>query len=286
MDELRNKFKKDWFHSYNMIFEQKISIYAKMIYLFLCRCADGNEQSFPSRQTISLKCGMSVRSVDGALNELENIKLIKKEKRLSKSGGQTSNLYTIFDEPFTNNVDVEALSITPPVQEVHPPRAGGAPEVILNEVQPIEVQSSQVSQVSKTSLDEKNGQDKTDKTRQTIEWYTALIKKNINFNDFALVHPNDLKIIEEFIGVILDVLLSRSSTIRIDKEDKEIELVKSVLLKLDYATVEHVLYQFQKITTHISKKKQYILTMLYNSKMEFSSHYTNAVKSDFAAGLI
>ncbi|MCL2597941.1 MAG: DUF6017 domain-containing protein [Paludibacter sp.] len=138
-------------------------------------------------------------------------------------------------------------------------------------------QSSRSSHISKTSTELKDGQDRT---KQTIENYTALIKKNITYNDFALAHPRDVRLIDEIIGIMIDALLSRNDTIRIDQEEKSLELVKSVLLKLNYNNVEHVLTQFKNIENHISKKKQYILTMLYNCKLEMNSHYTNAVASN------
>lgn len=110
-----------------------------------------------------------------------------------------------------------------------------------------------------------------------LEAYTKLIKNNIRYNDLLLTHPDDMELIHEFIQIILDTLLSQSRTVRINSEDKPRELVKSNLMKLTYNDIIHVLEQFKSLTGQVKKKRQYILTMLYNSKMELEAHYTNLV---------
>jgi hypothetical protein len=81
--------------------------------------------------------------------------------------------------------------------------------------------------------------------------------------------------VDEFVAIIVDVIMSEGGTIRIGGEDKPRELVRSRLLKLDYDDIEHAIDQFKSVTERITKKKQYILTMLYNCKMEKDSHYRN-----------
>jgi len=51
-------------------------------------------------------------------------------------------------------------------------------------------------------------------------------------------------------------------------------------MKLSYDDIEHAITQFKSVTERISKKKQYILTMLYNCALEMDLHYTNAVNAD------
>ena len=85
--------------------------------------------------------------------------------------------------------------------------------------------------------------------------------------------------VDEFVGIILDVLLSQSKTIRINGESKPRELVKRNLLKLNYFDIEYVLNQFKRQGERIKKTRQYILSMLYHSPMELNAHYTNLVQS-------
>ena len=127
------------------------------------------------------------------------------------------------------------------------------------------------------------GQDKdrTDGcTAREIEAYTALIKDNIGYDELADTKPYDMALVDEFVAIIIDALFTKGGTVRIGREDKPRELVKSVLQKLNYNDIEHAIDQFKGVTERITKKKQYILTMLYNCKMENDSHYTNAYHAD------
>lgn len=112
----------------------------------------------------------------------------------------------------------------------------------------------------------------------------SLIKENIDYDSLKIAHADELNLIDEFVNIILDALLSQSKTVRINGENKPRELLKSNLLKLTYADIEHVLWQFKEHGESIKKKQQYILAMLYNSPMERNAHYTNLVKANWEKG--
>lgn len=138
-DIIRKKEKKNWFYSYNMIFEQPISEHAKIVYLYLCRCADSEGQAFPSYSTIAEKCSIGRRTAIKAVKELLAVGLLSVEQRTREDGSLTSNLYTIHDEP----QGVDSACETPPsapgapplVHVVHHPSAPRAPEGLPNEGQ-------------------------------------------------------------------------------------------------------------------------------------------------------
>lgn len=109
----------------------------------------------------------------------------------------------------------------------------------------------------------------------------CLIRKNIDYAGLKIAHAEDMALVDEFVNIILDALLSQSKTVRISGENKPRELVKSNLMKLTYADIEHVLTQFKKHGQRIKKKQQYILSMLYHSPMELNAHYQNCVKADW-----
>ena len=109
----------------------------------------------------------------------------------------------------------------------------------------------------------------------------SLIRENINYGSLKVAHADDIKLIDEFVSVILDALLSQSKTVRINGEDKPRELVRSNLMKLTYADIEHVLWQFKERSEKIKKKQRYILSMLYHSPMERNSHITNSIHADW-----
>lgn len=111
-----------------------------------------------------------------------------------------------------------------------------------------------------------------------------LIRKNVDYASLKVTHADDMELIDEFINIILDALLSQGRNIRINGESKPRELVKSNLMKLTYADIDHVLRQFKEHGERIKKKQQYILSMLYHSPMERTAHYTNWVQADYKKG--
>lgn len=108
VDKVKKDSRRDWFFSYNLVFELDLSCHAKLVYIYLCRCADSEAQSFPSKNTISRSCGISVSSVKYALRELIEARLLTREEQFRANKGQTSNLYTIYSQPY----EVEALPET------------------------------------------------------------------------------------------------------------------------------------------------------------------------------
>ena len=109
---------------------------------------------------------------------------------------------------------------------------------------------------------------------------TETIKQNIDYHSFTISHAADIELIDEIILIMVDCMLSKGEYVRIRSEDKPRELVKSVLLKLDYWNIEHAVAQFKGITKPITDKQRYLLSLLYNSKAETTSHMTNLVISD------
>lgn len=87
--------KKNWFWDFNSVFESDLSPYAKLVRLFLARCADNETRaSYPSLNTICAHCGISKHTVIKAINELENKKWIKKNIRYTKKSEYGNVEYT------------------------------------------------------------------------------------------------------------------------------------------------------------------------------------------------
>ncbi|WP_370792452.1 DUF6017 domain-containing protein [Blautia sp.] len=80
------------------------------------------------------------------------------------------------------------------------------------------------------------------------------IHENIGYEQFKQTYPGDIELIDEFVNVMLDVLLSEGGVIRINGEVKSRELAQSQIVKLEYADVEYVLMQFKQQKERIKKK--------------------------------
>ena len=100
VDQIKRSTKRDFFIGQNSIFDLDISWFAKFTYLFLCRCADGEGQAFPSYSTIGKRCSFSRRTAIRAIEELQEIGLLSVERRATTRDGMVlnaSNLYLLHD---------------------------------------------------------------------------------------------------------------------------------------------------------------------------------------------
>ena len=107
------------------------------------------------------------------------------------------------------------------------------------------------------------------------ETLTKLIKENIDYDHLTDTRPHEMQLVDEFVAIIIDAIITENCTVRIGQENKPREVVRSMLQKLDHDDIEHALDQYNSVRDKITKKKQYILTMLYNCKLENTAHYTN-----------
>lgn len=81
-----------YFYCDNDIFNHDISTNAKLVFIYLQRCAD-NGVSFPSYQQIAARCGLCVATVQSCIGELERRGLIQKRAQYRQNGGRANNLY-------------------------------------------------------------------------------------------------------------------------------------------------------------------------------------------------
>ena len=89
----------------------------------------------------------------------------------------------------------------------------------------------------------------------------------------------------EVIFIILDTIFTVSCTIRINGQEKHREVVKSILLKLDSLDITEVLDKYKSLAYRISNAQGYLLSMLYNHKLENNTKIQNQVICDMYAYL-
>lgn len=109
---------------------------------------------------------------------------------------------------------------------------------------------------------------------------TWLIKDNISYDDLVAAHPVDKKRIDEIIEIMVDVIVSNSDTVRIGKEDKPREIVRSRFEKLDFSSMEYILGCLKENTTKVHNIKNYLLTTLYNASLTIDNFYSAEVNHD------
>ena len=97
MNLLKDNREKNWFMVENELIDNlNLTIYEKMVYMVLVRHANEDSSCFPSITTIAKKAGCGTTKVKTVIKDLEDKKLIIKQKR-SKAGKKEndSNLYLV-----------------------------------------------------------------------------------------------------------------------------------------------------------------------------------------------
>lgn len=107
-----------------------------------------------------------------------------------------------------------------------------------------------------------------------------ILQENIQYDLLIEEHPFEIDIINELFTCMLDICLTKNSTIKINGEEKNTELVKSVYMKINSRDIEHIITQFKEIRHKVKYINSYLKTMLFTCKQENGHFYTNAVRVD------
>ena len=116
---------------------------------------------------------------------------------------------------------------------------------------------------------------------EDLKKYEELIKENIDYKYYREHNRENIEMVDGLIQIMLDVILTETPPfIRIGKETKSREIVKSVYLKLNSSHIEHIISQYKSQNHKITNKTAYLQKMLYTTYIEIDAHYINAVRSD------
>ena len=107
--------------------------------------------------------------------------------------------------------------------------------------------------------------------------YLELICENIEYNCFE---EKEQEKVDELIQIMLDVVCSSQSTVRVHGEDLPHEVVKSRYLKLNHEHIEYVLLSLKRNTSDVKNIRAYLITTLYNAPTTIDSYYTALVNHD------
>ncbi|WMJ24285.1 DUF6017 domain-containing protein [Paludicola sp. MB14-C6] len=113
----------------------------------------------------------------------------------------------------------------------------------------------------------------------TIQNTTEIIKENIEYTLCKQI-PGESEYIDNIVSVMVDVICSTSSTIRIGGEVKPLGVVKSIFMKLSYEHIQYVCLCLSQNTTQIKNIRSYLITALYNAPQTMDTYYSQRVKHD------
>ena len=105
------------------------------------------------------------------------------------------------------------------------------------------------------------------------------IKANIDYEQLSLQCPCDD--VESLLELIVDVVSSTASTMRIGREVLPAETVKRRFSALNSSHIQYVIESMKQTTTKINNIRAYLLTALYHAPVTIGPYYSAAVRHDF-----
>lgn len=260
--------------------------YQKLVYIYLKKFADSNNQCFPSIKKLSKLTKIGATKIKQTLVELEEKGLISKENRSRSDGGKTSNLYTLYDfaEVWKVGSSEDVAAVAEEVSEakmIAELRSKGY--TVIKEKEPDTSQADQSNDEPSTQLNQfdivnttTNSSKSQEKERYTLEEIKLLYNYDIMIAD----NPFKNRDIESVMDILHTTLNVSKPTIRIGGEDKPAMVVISKLMKLDYSEIMYAIDKFAEQTERIKNPTAYMLTLLYNAKEQMNLDITNQVQHD------
>ena len=260
--------------------------YQKLVYIYLKKFADSNNQCFPSIKTLSGLTRIGTTKVKQTLAELEEKGVISKVNRTRSDEGKTSNLYTLYDfaEIWKVGSCEDVTTIAEEVSEakmIATLKSRGY--TVIKEKEPDTLSTDQSDNVPSTQLNQfdivnttLNSGASQEKERYTLEEIKLFFDYEVMITD----RPLRKKDIDSVMSILHTSLNTTKKTIRIGGEDKPAMVVISKLMKLDYSDILYAIEKYCEQTDRINNPTSYMLTLLYNSKEQSNLDITNQVQHD------
>lgn len=110
--------------------------------------------------------------------------------------------------------------------------------------------------------------------------YKKILQDHIEYNHYLTYRKNEIDLIDELVDCMLDVVCTNGTTVKINGEDKNRQMVIAQYLKINSSDIDFVLQKYKEQQHKITHIHNYLKTILYNVKQEAGHYYTNAVRVD------
>lgn len=263
-----------------------LTSHEKMVFIALKKFADSNNQCFPSLKKLADITRISKRKIQDILKSLEQKHIISIGSRSRADGGDTSNLYTLYDfkELWNAGSSEEIVAVVNEYEEmklVSELRSKGYTVTKEKELE------TEPTKAQNQALDLKpfnivnittNSEESQDLERYTLEQIHQLFNYDFMIQD----NPYQQKSMDSIMNILHTTMNTTKETIRIAGEDKPSMVVIGKLMKLSYPEIIYAIEKFGEQTERIKNPTSYMLTLLYNSKEQMSLDITNQVSHDMA----
>lgn len=204
-----------------------------------------------------------VDAIRTAVRELEACGYVVRRQVRDDKGHITDTVYDIYETPYLDEPRADNPIMAMPDTD---------PQTLFNinntnNTNNTNIDVSINQSINRACMDETDMVDAMDAAMK----YEALLKNNIGYVELSAEYGKER--LDNIVGILLDVLLTSGSYVRISGNDRPAELVKSQILKLSSLHIEYVLGCMDNITEPIHNIKAYMLTALYNAPATMESYY-------------
>jgi hypothetical protein len=116
----------------------------------------------------------------------------------------------------------------------------------------------------------------------TQQYPMEYLRERYDADDLILMGVSE-EDVEMVMDILHDAVNTTKKTIRVNREEKPTEVVRSRLLKLRCMDILYAIAQYHKQTTQIHHQKAYMLSILYDARGQGHLDYANQVNHDFYA---
>ena len=302
--------------------DQRLTIEAKAIYSYFCSYAGAGTTAFPGRSKILRDLKISEDRYYRHFTMLKKFGYITVEKHKGEGGKFKRNIYTLVEmiaynqngpaSPYPQNKGTEPYPYFPGTDEPGTENKGANNNSIninnsniIKSGQRQPLPDGEASSTPTADNDRSHGgniiifgkekapaatpipsyqqqAEAAEFNQEHYNMYKDIIQANIDYISLTSM-GGDREFVDSLVQIMLDVILIESpDTIRIGKEIKSRDIVKSVYLKLKWEHIQHVIAQYKEQRHQITHKTAYLRTMLYNAYHEIEPHFTNQVRADGA----
>lgn len=108
------------------------------------------------------------------------------------------------------------------------------------------------------------------------------LREKLNIVDFMKDHPFQEGKINEILKIMVEVLCSNDTTIRISGKDRSADVVKDRFMEINEDHLEYILDCFEKQTSDIQNMMEYLKTTIYNAPLSMEHYYAAKAMHDMA----
>lgn len=261
--------------------------YQKLVYIYLKKFADSNNQCFPSIKKLSSLTKIGTTKVKQTLAELEEKGVISKVNRSRSDGGKTSNLYTLYDfaEIWKVGSSENVVAVAEEISEAKMIATLKAKGYTVIKEKESDTSADQSNDASDTNNNHYYGINTTlnhTKSQELERYSIEEIKELYDYSVMVNDHPELQDHVDSVMEILYTTLNSTKKSIRIGGESRPTLAVIGKLMKLGYSEIVYCIRKYTGQTARIKNPTAYMLTLLYGAKEQMNLDLTNQVQHDLA----